>query len=341
MFDIKDVAAMANVSIATVSRYFSAPERLSQNTRDKLKKITDAVGYVPNQMGASLRTRKSNNLVAIMPEISKPVNSAIITALEKEAQKYGYSVLLGDTQGLRERELHYGGLVKRGQADGILLFGASLPFQITEGASAESQFPPMVNVNEMLPEFDINRVVIDNEAAAVEVMEHLFSLGHQRIAAVTGPKSAPSSNDRLAGYKKALLAKDIDVDERMIIQGNYTLKAGEDTALEILKLKNRPTAIFVFNDDMAIGCMKTLKEHGLRIPEDISVFGFDDITYSTYVSPPLTTVHQPLEEIGKACITLLIERIKNPSAPTRKLILDFSLKIRSSTGPCPEQGKKT
>lgn len=332
--DIKDIAAMANMSIATVSRFFSHPERLSEKTKIKIKKITDEVGYVPNQMGASLRTRRSNNIVAIMPETSKPVNAAIIRALEQEAQKHGYGVLLGDTQNLRERELHYGKVVKRGQADGILLFSPNLPFDTNQKSFAENKLPPIVNANEMVPDVAISKVCIDNEAAAIELMTHLFSLGHSKIAAITGPNSAPSSNERLSGYRLALQNSGIEVDENLIFIGNYTLQSGEKMALKIIESEQKPTAIFAFNDDMAIGCLKTLKTHQYRIPEDISVAGFDDTTYSNYVSPTLTTVQQPLEEIGKIATSLLIKTIKDPTRPPEKIKLDVKLIIRESTGPC-------
>ena len=125
---IKDIAALANVSPATVSRVFSSPDLVSKKTLDKVKKVVDELGYRPNRMGASLRTRKSGNIVAIIPDITKPVNAGIIRAIEQGAQSAGYSVLLGDTQGLAEREQHYAGLVSHGQADGILLFGSRIPF---------------------------------------------------------------------------------------------------------------------------------------------------------------------------------------------------------------------
>lgn len=332
--DIKDIAAMANVSIATVSRFFSHPDRLSEKTKIKIKKITDEVGYVPNQMGASLRTRRSNNIVAIMPEVSKPVNSAIIKALEQEAQKHGYGVLLGDTQSLRERELHYGSVVKRGQADGILLFAPNLPFDTSQKGFSEKKLPPIVNANEMVSNTSVSKVFIDNKAAVIELMAHLFSFGHTTIAAITGPAEAPSSNERLSGYKQALRNSDIDVDENLIFVGNYTLKSGENMALKIIESGYKPTAIFAFNDDMAIGCMKTLKKHGYKIPEDISVAGFDDTTYSNYVSPTLTTVHQPLDEIGKVSTALLVKIMKDPTTPIEKIQLDCKLLIRESTGPC-------
>ncbi|MGJ8681319.1 LacI family DNA-binding transcriptional regulator [Paraglaciecola sp.] len=333
---IKDIAKLAGVSPATVSRVLNSPELISAKTLVHVQKVIDENGYIPNRLGTSLRTKKSGNIVAIIPHITKPVNAGIIKAIEQEAQKFGYSVLLGDTQGLRERELHYGSLVKHGQADGVLLFGSHLPFVVNEDIPLEKQLPPLVNANEMVADVNINKIFIDNEAAAMEAMQHLFDLGHSRIAAVVGPSDVPSSNERIVGYKKALAQQGIELDESLIVQGDYTLHSGVATAKFLLSLEKRPTAIFAFSDDMAIGIMQVLHKNGVVVPDDISVMGFDDINYAEFVRPSLTTVHQPLEEIGQACANLLIRKIKNPDLPAEKIQLDYTLRVRESTGPAPK-----
>jgi LacI family repressor for deo operon, udp, cdd, tsx, nupC, and nupG len=333
---IKDIAKLAGVSPATVSRVLNFPELISAKTLIRVQKVIDEHGYIPNRLGTSLRTKKSGNIVAIIPHITKPVNAGIIKAIEQEAQKFGYSVLLGDTQGLRERELHYGSLVRHGQADGILLFGSHLPFVLNSNMDLEKQLPPLVNANEMVPNANINKLFIDNEAAAMEAMQHLFDLGHKRIAAIAGPADIPSSNERLEGYKKALQKQGIQLDESLIIEGDYTLHSGVDIAKYILTLKQRPTAVFAFSDDMAIGIMQVFHKNGLVVPDDISVMGFDDINYSEFVRPTLTTVHQPLEEIGQACANLLIRNIKKPDLSPENIQLDYTLMVRESTGTAPK-----
>lgn len=330
---IKDIAKLAGVSPATVSRVLNSPDLISAKTLSRVQKIIDEHGYIPNRLGTSLRTKKSGNIVAIIPHITKPVNAGIIKAIEQEAQKFGYSVLLGDTQGQRDRELHYGSMVRNGQADGILLFGSRLPVALAPDVEIEKQLPPLVNANEMVAGAKINKIFIDNESAAMEAMQHLFELGHTCIAAVAGPTDVPSSNERLSGYKKSLERQGITVDDKLIIQGDYTLQSGVNVTEGILALRPRPTAIFAFSDDMAIGIMQVLYKNGLVVPDDISVIGFDDISYAEFVRPSLTTVHQPLEEIGQACANLLIRNIKNPELTPQSIQLDYRLKIRQSTGP--------
>lgn len=333
---IKDIAALAKVSPATVSRVLSSPELVSQKTLNKVKKIVDEMGYRPNRIGASLRTRKSGNIVAIIPDITNPVNAGIIRAIEQGAQSAGYSVLLGDTQGLIERERHYAELVTSGQADGILLFCSRMPFKVDPSLPLAGQIPPMVNGNESMDSNEIVQVAVDNVAAAKVAVNYLLDQGHTRIAAITGPDDVPSSNERLQGYKEALQAANINVEPEFQIIGSYTVESGMHCAKQLMLLPQQPTAIFCFNDEMAIGVMKQIKKLGLSIPEDVSVMGFDDIHYAEFVTPALTTVHQPLKEIGTTCINLLLEQLRGNYVVPGRQFLPFELKIRASTGPAPK-----
>ncbi len=329
---IKDIAALANVSAATISRVFSSPHLVSPKTLDKVQKIIDEAGYRPNRMGASLRTRKSGIIVAIIPDITNPVNAGIIRAIEQGAKRAGYSILLGDTQELQEREQHYADLVNHGQADGILLFGSRLPFKINPDLPLAGQLPPMVNGNERIDSDELVQVAVDNCEAAKTAVEYLISLGHTRIAAITGPDMVPSSNERLDGYKQALEQAGIVLDPQLQMVGTYVVDSGMEGARRLLMLEQRPTAIFCFNDDMAIGVMQFLQKQGLRVPDDLSVMGFDDIKYAQFVSPSLTSIRQPLHEIGSLCIELLLKQLKGEVVPNGRYFLPFELMVRDSTG---------
>jgi LacI family repressor for deo operon, udp, cdd, tsx, nupC, and nupG len=287
-------------------------------------------------MGASLRTRKSGNIVVIIPDITNPVNAGIIRAIEQGAQTAGYSVLLGDTQGLEEREQHYASLVSHGQADGILLFCSRIPFKTDPSLPLLAQLPPMVNGNERIDSDEVVQVAVDNVAAAKTAVNYLISLGHKRIAAVTGPGNIASSNERLEGYRLALKEAGIELDNALQIEGGYIVQSGMDCANQLLLLPQRPTAIFCFNDDMAIGVMKFLQKQGFVVPDDISVMGFDDINYAQFVTPSLTTVHQPLHEIGSTCIDLLLKQLKGQTVEPGRRFLPFELKVRDSTGKAPK-----
>ncbi|MGQ8365561.1 LacI family DNA-binding transcriptional regulator [Glaciecola sp. 1036] len=330
---IKDVAKKAGVSSATVSRTLSNPELVTENTRSKVMEAVNATGYKPNRFGASLRTQKSGNVVVVMPDITNQVNASIIRAIEREAMDAGYSVLLGDTQNSEERERHYGEMVLSGQADGILVFTPRLPFELGN----LTKLPAIVNSCEEIDHADVCKVTIDNEAGAITAVEHLISLGHTKIAAIKGPSLTPSTRDRLAGYKKALQKADIPIDEKYIITGDYGVESGIAAMEKLLKLKSRPTAVFCFSDDMAIGAMNTLRENEYNIPQDMSIIGFDDISYASLMSPKLTTIKQPLEALGRQCMKTLLKLMKGQQPEQKVMQLPFELVVRQSTA-APKAG---
>ncbi|MFC3122319.1 LacI family DNA-binding transcriptional regulator [Agaribacter flavus] len=332
---IKEVAKQAGVSAATVSRALSSPELVSDKTLTRVLAAVSDTGYKPNRFGASLRTQKSGNVVVVMPDITNQVNAGIIRAIENEAMQAGYSVLLGDTQNIQARESHYGDMVSSGQADGILVFTPRIPFPTDEDQQPINDLPPLVNSCEEIPNDTIHKVMIDNRAGAIAAVEHLLSLGHTRIAAVKGPALTPSTESRLLGYKEALTQAGIKVDEKYIITGDYGTDSGVIAMEKLLRLRDRPTAVFCFSDDMAIGAMNTLREYDFRIPEDISVMGFDDIRYAKLMSPTLTTIKQPLTEIGKESMKMLLAQMKGESVANKRITLPFELVVRQSTGPVP------
>lgn len=330
---IKDIAKKAGVSSATVSRALSKPELVSAKNREKVLQAVAETGYTPNRFGASLRTQKSRNVVVVMPDITNQVNAGIIRAIEYEAGKQGYSVLLGDTQNKVERELHYGDLVSSGQADGILVFTPRIPFRLSKSQIDQKAYPPMVNSCEEIDSDEIYKVIIDNNAGGKKAVQHLLDLGHKKIAAILGPNRTPSTVQRLAGYTEALQDAGIEIIDDYIITGDYGHESGISAMQQLLSLKERPTAVFCFSDDMAIGAMNALSEAKIRIPQDISIIGFDDITYAKLVSPKLTTIRQPLEEIGKQSMRLLFELLQDKQPTQKKIELDFELVHRQSTGP--------
>jgi LacI family repressor for deo operon, udp, cdd, tsx, nupC, and nupG len=166
-------------------------------------------------------------------------------------------------------------------------------------------------------------------------VNHLTALGHKRIAAVTGPMDVPSSTERLRGYRDALESAGLNFDPALVVQAGYDAITGMEAGRQLLLRKERPTAIFCFDDDTAIGVMKLYQQQGFLIPQDVSIMGFDDIHYAEFVTPALTTVHQPLEEIGKTCINLLLQQLAGKTVVPGRQFLPFELMIRGSTGPAP------
>jgi len=325
---IKDIAADAGVSIATVSHALRNPGRVSEATREKVLAAADRIGYTPNRLAASLRTARSGNIVVIIPDVSDSFNSGIIAAIEQVAHERGYSVLLGDTRGSAAREREFAAMTRSRQADGIILMSHRLPFSPRELAG---RLPPIVNGCEFTGNEDIPLVAIDDAAAARDATRHLLDGGHRHIAVITGDMASTSTRERLRGYRAAMAESGLAEDEGLLVQGGYSLEAGERAAEQLLLRKRRPSAIFCFSDDIALGCMYTLRQNGFDVPGDISVIGFDDIPFARYSAPPLTTIAQPTEAIGKACASLLLDLIDGKAPEATRQILPHRLVVREST----------
>lgn len=328
---IKDIAARAGVSIATVSHSFRNPGRVSDVTREKVLAAAEEIGYTPNRLAASLRTSRSGNIVAIIPDIGNSFNSDIIKAIEKVAHGRGYSVLLGDTQGLPDREREFAAMTRSRQADGIILMSHRVPFEA--GDDLWRSLPPIVAACEFSGCEEFPTVTVDDVRGAVDATTHLTDLGHRTIAVITGDMSTTSSRERLEGFRKAMAAAGLAVDEDLVVHGDYSAKSGNASTELLLRAKARPSAIFCFSDELALGCMFALRRQGLRVPEDVSVVGYDDILAAGYYAPPLTTVAQPRREIGRLCANLLFDALAGDRPQGGRRIVPHRLVIRESTRP--------
>lgn len=330
---IKEIARQANVSPATVSRVLRTPELVAEEKRNLVLEIVKRTGYTPNKLGVSLRKSKTYNLVAIIPDAISAFNYPVIRAMESIALENGYSLLLGDTQEMESRERSFASMVTSRQADGVLLFCSRLPYDIDPSLSLADQLPPLVNACETVPWQGIPKVNIDNAGAAEDAVNYLLSLGHRRIAAIAGNMSSPSTRDRMKGYKRALEKAGLPFDERLVEIADYGLEKAEIGTHKLASLPERPTAIFAFSDEMAMSCLGTLHSLGFRVPQDISVMGFDNISYSKYSCPALTTMAQPMAEIGAACMELLLPQLNGEPMVGCNRILPHKLVVRNSTAP--------
>ncbi len=330
MSNIRDVARLAGVSVATVSRALSNPEKVSSESLDKVHKAIADVGYRPNMLARNFRSARAYAVVVLVPDIANPFYSLFIRALEDRAHQKGYAVLLGDTRGTPEREMEYIRRVETRLADGIVQLRPS-------SEKSQNNIPADVPcVNACGCEYTTGPAIrIDNRGAAKSMVNYLISLGHKRIGVISGLKDNPHAIDRLEGYKEALADAGIPFEKDLVAEGDFTMWSGLNAAFQFCNMKNRPTAIFSMNDEMAIGAMQTLKNQGFKIPEDISVTGFDDIAYAKYSDPSLTTISQPAEEMGKMAMDMLLKVIEGEPLSQRECVLPTEFIIRKSTGPAP------
>lgn len=322
---VKEIAAAANVSVATVSRALQRPEIVSETTRQRIQEVVKRLGYTPNALARNLRTARTRLIVALLPDIANPFFSEVIRGIEQVAHENGYSVLLGETQGSLVREQAYADMVAARQADGIITMSPRVPAIPVQGRL------PVVNACEYVKDGQVSSVYIDNVAAAGTAMDYLLMLGHRDIAFIAGPPSSPISVDREQGYRLALQKAKIPARAALTVAGDFSIESGE-RAIELLLSQGKPfTAVFCSNDEMAIGALRALASHGLRVPEDVSVVGFDDIRFARYTSPPLTTVAQPKNALGREAMSMLLELLNDPAVPPRKRVLTADLVVRGST----------
>ena len=332
MIGIKEIAKEANVSPATVSRVLRNPELVAEAKRNTVLEVIKRTGYTPNSLGVSLRKSKTYNLVAVIPDVISAFNYPVIRAIESIALQHGYSLLLGDTQEQESRERSFAAMARSRQADGILLFCSRLPFDIDPALPLADQLPPMVNACETVSVTGLPKVNIDNAAAAEDAVNYLLSLGHRRIGIVAGNMTSPSTLDRLQGYRRALQKAGLPYEDTLIEVGDYGLQKAEQATRKLVARENRPTAIFAFSDEMAMSCLATLHNLGYKIPQDFSVMGFDNISYAQYCYPALTTIAQPMTEIGIACMELLLPQLNGEPMQECNKILPHKLIVRNSTG---------
>jgi LacI family repressor for deo operon, udp, cdd, tsx, nupC, and nupG len=334
MPNIYEVAKRAGVSTATVSRVLSRPQVVAPETRRRVLQAVKVMAYAPNSAAQNLRTLRSGKLLVTVPDLSNPFFSLILQGIEDAAHREGQAVLFGDTQHDEKREERYAMMLQRKEADGLIFLGHRLPKIASEMVrTAAPGCAPVVNGCEYNARLRIPSVHIDNVAAAFEAMDHLYSLGHRRVGIVTGPLVSPLSRDRLRGA--ATRARDEGAEhEFVVMHGDFSIESGAVAGERLFDRAERPTAVFCFNDEMAIGVLEAARRRGLRVPQDLSIVGFDDIRFARHMDPPLTTIAQPMREIGEGTVRLLLDILNGKTVPT-SVTLPHSLVVRGSTGRVP------
>jgi LacI family repressor for deo operon, udp, cdd, tsx, nupC, and nupG len=331
---INDVARRAGVSTATVSRVLSNAAFVSPATRRRVMAAVEHLGYAPNATAKNLRMLRTRRLIVTVPDISRPMFSLILQGIEESAHREGYAVLLGDTQYDQGREERYAEMLQAKEADGLIFLGRKLSNGLEALVrSTTERRAPVVNALGFIPQLGIPSVQIDNHAAAVEAMDHLYRLGHRHIGIVTGPALSFVSDQRLLGARER--AKKERADRHMVVMnGDFSIDSGVVAGERLLGRTRPPTAIFCLNDEMAMGVIHTARRRKIRIPDDLSVVGVDDIRYARYTDPPLTTVAQPMRQMGENAVRVLLDLLNNrdPSPPDQ-VVLPHTLVVRASTAP--------
>jgi LacI family repressor for deo operon, udp, cdd, tsx, nupC, and nupG len=326
---IEDVAAIAGVSIATVSRAINEPAKVAEATRRRVNDAIARTGYTTNAMARSLRMRRANMILILAPDVGDPNFSNILVGLETEASKRGYGVLIGNTQHDPTRETDYLRFISSNQADGLILLTGHLPFGIGH-EGPEARLPPMVAVNEPVPGDRVPFVVVDNFEGARIAAEHLISQGHRRIAFIGRSTSREVNGLRERGYRAALDNAGIGIDPGLILDGDGTTESGRQAAEHMFVRDVLPSAFLCVNDATALGVIIALNARGYDLPRQFSVMGFDDISFASFVTPSLTTMKQPRSKIGEAAMDLLLAVVEGRALEQRQVLLRSELILRNS-----------
>jgi LacI family transcriptional regulator, repressor for deo operon, udp, cdd, tsx, nupC, and nupG len=313
--NIREVAALAGVSIATVSRALQQPDKVRPETR---KKVFDAVrqaNFVPNAQAASFRRQSNNTVILLVRDIGNPFYLEIYKGVEEAAGEAGFKVLMGDARNDENRVATHIDMVRQKHADGLILMTGQFPAELLEQGDA-------------LP-----TVKVDNRAASKNAMRHLIEAGHQRIVHLAGPVPESLAQERFDGYRAALAEAGIAYADELVVTGDYSIEAGRQAIGSLLEGGIAFTAIFASSDQMAIGAISELRARGVSVPADVSVIGFDDIIFANAFEPPLTTVRQPRQEMGRRAMALMVDRL-NGKRTAETIVLDTELVVRGSVAPC-------
>lgn len=334
---IADVARLAGVSVATVSRALSMPDVVTEETRRRVLSAVAATGYTPNIAARNLRARRTMMALVVVPDIANVFFSEILRGIDETLSEAGYGLIIANLDNSTDKETRYVDLVLAGQVDGVLLLCGHVIGR--PGRSLREAGLPMVAVCERIPGETFPQVEIDNRAAARVAVEHLISLGHRRIAYLSGPQTNILDGERCAGYREALAAHGLKAEQDWHCPGDFTISAGTRAATCLLALPEhrRPTALFAANDEMAVGFLNAIRQAGLSVPGDIAIVGFDGIAYADFAQPALTTIVQPRRALGGTAAAILADMMQGRPAAKGVTRLATELLVRNSSRAAPAQ----
>ncbi|MPY52395.1 LacI family DNA-binding transcriptional regulator [Streptomyces acidicola] len=328
MASIKDVAAEAGVSVATVSRVLNDHPSVSPEARTRVLAAVEALGYRPNAVARSLRTDQTHTLGLVISDVMNPYFTELARAVEEEARALGYSVIFGNADERRDLQDHHVRTLLDRRIDGLLV-------SPTDGGSplmldAVRSGTPMVFVDRWIAGMDVPVVRADGRQAVRDLVAHLHGLGHRRLAIIAGPAATTTGRERVDAFREALRAYDLELPDDHIGQGDFQAESGRRATERFLDLPEPPEVVFAADNLMALGVLDAVRARGLRIPEDIGLAAFDDIPWFVHTDPPITAVAQPTRELGRAAVRALVDRIEGRTP--KSVTLPARLVVRRSCG---------
>lgn len=328
MASIKDVAAEAGVSVATVSRVLNSHPSVSPDARARVLAAVDTLGYRPNAVARSLRTDRTRTLGLVISDVLNPYFTALARSVEEAARAIGYSVIIGNADERPALQDHHIRTLLDRRIDGLLVSptdGGSP--QILDAARGGT---PMVFVDRWIPGVDVPVVRADGCPAVRDLVAHLYGLGHRRLAIIAGPAATTTGSERVEAFRDALAEHGLPLPDAYIGQGDFQADSGRRATERFLALSEPPEVVFAADNLMALGALDAIRAHGLRVPHDIGLAAFDDIPWFLHTDPPITAIAQPTGDLGRAAVRALAD-LMDGSAP-QSVTLPARLVVRRSCG---------
>lgn len=328
MASIKDVAAEAGVSAATVSRVLNSHPSVSPDARTRVLAAVEALGYRPNAVARSLRTDQTRTLGLVISDVLNPYFTALARSVEEAARALGYSVIIGNADERSDLQDHHVRTLLDRRIDGLLVSPADggSP-QILDAARGGT---PMVFVDRWIPGVDVPVVRADGCPAVRDLVAHLYRLGHRRLAIIAGPAATTTGSERVEAFREALAEYGLPLPDAHIGQGDFQADSGRRATEAFLGLPDPPEVVFAADNLMALGALDAIRARGMRVPHDIGLAAFDDIPWFVHTDPPITAIAQPTGELGRAAVRALVDLIEG--RPPQSVSLPAQLVVRRSCG---------
>lgn len=337
MANMKDIAKIARVSLGTVSNVINNSARVSEPLRKRVLEAVQAGGYQPSQLARGLRRDKTNVIGMIIPDITNPFFPGVVRGAEDVAFSNGYRLILCNTDNDHSKELVHLKELRTYLPAGLIVIPSDFSDLTAQTESYQRSGTGVVCVDRLPRNWAGDSVTANNEEGSLEATRHLIQMGHKKLAMIAGPQHLTNAKDRLNGFKRAIREAKIRVSPEYIQETTFDKQGGYIKTLLLLRLIPRPTAIFAGNDMIALGALRAIREAGLRCPEDISLFGFDDLDLAEVTHPALSSVSQSGYQLGTTAAHILIQRLHGDKSPSKHIILKTSLSLRDSVAAPPQE----
>ncbi len=330
---MRQIAERADVSIGTVSHVINGTAKVREKLRVRVVEAIRNLGYQPSQLARGLRRNQTSMLGMIIPDVTNPFFPAVVRGVEDVAYKRSYRLVLCNTDNDPQKETSYLNELRSFRPAGLLVIPAAESHITAQLRALATSGPPIVCIDRRPTGWDGDVVVVANEAGSYAATRHLLRMGHRSLAVITGPLHLTNAAERLKGFRRALDEARISIEPEYVQEARFDRQSGYQAALRLLRMLPRPTAIFACNDLMALGVLLAARELNVSCPEELSVVGFDNLDFTEFTAPALTTVHQSGYQLGATAARLLLERIDGSKQRIKKVVLPTELKIRHSATP--------